>query len=111
MIVILLGIIIILIYIIIHKRNQYKELHNVSIQDKILIATMSEFIVQVSLHSEYEIVNNDMINAVKTCVNKEIYDIKAVDDSYTDDNAYYSFAMQMFNFVDEMDKEWYYASN
>ena len=50
MIVILLGIIIILTYIIIHKSKQYKELHNESVQDKILIATMSEFIVQVSLH-------------------------------------------------------------
>ena len=105
MIVILLGIIIILIYIIIHKRNQYKELHNESIQDKILIATMFEFVMQVLLHSEYEIVENDMINAVKTCVNKELYDVKAVDDDYTQDNAYYSFAMQMFSFVDEMDKE------
>ena len=105
MIVILLGIIIILIYIIIHKRNQYKELHNESVQDKILIATMSEFVMQVLSHSEYEIVENDMINAVKTCVNKELYDVKAVDDDYTQDNAYYSFAMQMFSFVDEMDKE------
>ena len=105
MIVILLGIIIILIYIIIHKRNQYKELHNESIQDKILIATYSEFVIQILSHSEYEIVENDMINAVKTCVNKELYDVKAVDDDYTQDNAYYSFAMQMFSFVDEMDKE------
>ena len=104
MIVILLGIIIILTYIIIHKSKQYKELHNESVQDKILIATMSEFIVQVSLHSEYEIVNNDMINAVKTCVNKEIYDLKMIDNIENKDTYEY-FAKQMLEFVRKMDKE------
>ena len=105
MIVILLGIIIILIYIIIHKRNQYKELHNESIQDKILIATMSEFIVQVLSHSEYEIVNNDMINAVKTCVNKGYYEIKPVDGVCSDSEAYENFAEQVFSFIEKIDKE------
>lgn len=104
MIVILLGIIIILIYIIIHKRNQYKELHNESIQDKILIATMFEFVMQVLLHSEYEIVETDMINAVKTCVNKEIYDLKMVDSTNNKD-TYECFAEQMLEFVRKMDKE------
>ena len=46
-----------------------------------------------------------MVNAVKTCVNKGLYDVTPVDDNYTQDNAYYSFAEQMFSFVDEMDKE------
>ena len=100
MIVILLGIIIILTYIIIHKSKQYKELHNESVQDKILIATMSEFIVQVSLHSEYEIVENDMINAVKTCINKEIYDLKMVDSTNNKD-TYECFAEQVLTFVQQ----------
>ena len=100
MIVILLGIIIILTYIIIHKSKQYKELHNESVHDKILIATMSEFIVQVSLHSEYEIVNNDMINAVKTCVNKEIYDLKMFDSTNNKD-TYECFAEQVLTFVQQ----------
>lgn len=104
MIVILLGIIIILIYIIIHKRNQYKELHNESIQDKILIATMFEFVMQVLLHSEYEIVETDMINAVKTCINKEIYDLKMIDNIENKDTYEY-FAKQMLEFVRKMDKE------
>lgn len=104
MIVILLGIIIILIYIIIHKRNQYKELHNESIQDKILIATYSEFVIQILLHSEYEIVETDMINAVKTCVNKEIYDLKMIDNIENKDTYEY-FAKQMLEFVEKMDKE------
>ena len=104
MIVILLGIIIILIYIIIHKRNQYKELHNESIQDKILIATMSEFIVQVLSHSEYEIVETDMINAVKTCVNKEIYDLKMIDDTNNKD-TYKCFAEQVLTCVQQNKEE------
>lgn len=104
MIVILLGIIIILTFIIIHKSKQYEELHNESIQDKILIATMSEFIVQVLSHSEYEIVENDMINAVKTCVNKEIYDLKMINNTDNKD-TYECFAKQMLEFVEKMDKE------
>lgn len=100
MIVILLGIIIILTFIIIHKSKQYKELHNESVQDKILIATMSEFIVQVSLHSEYEIVETDMINAVKTCINKEIYDLKMVDSTNNKD-TYECFAEQVLTFVQQ----------
>lgn len=104
MIVILSGIIIILTYIIIHKRKQYKELHNESVQDKILIATMSEFIVQVSLHSEYEIVNNDMINAVKTCVNKEIYDLKMINNTDNKD-TYECFAKQVLTCVQQNKEE------
>ena len=100
MIVSLSGIIIILTYIIIHKSKQYKELHNESVQDKILIATMSEFIVQVSLHSEYEIVNNDMINAVKTCVNKEIYDLKMINNTDNKD-TYECFAKQVLACVQQ----------
>lgn len=100
MIVILSGIIIILTYIIIHKRKQYKELHNESIQDKILIATMSEFIVQVLSHSEYEIVETDMINAVKTCVNKEIYDLKMINNTDNKD-TYECFAKQVLTFVQQ----------
>ena len=104
MIVILLGIIIILIYIIIHKRNQYKELHNESIQDKILIATYSEFVIQILSHSEYEIVENDMINAVKTCVNKEIYDLKMIDDTNNKD-TYECFAEQVLTCVQQNKEE------
>ena len=104
MIVILSGIIIILTYIIIHKSKQYKDSHNETIQDKILIATYSEFVIQILSHSEYEIVENDMINAVKTCVNKEIYDLKMIDNIENKDTYEY-FAKQMLEFVEEMDKE------
>lgn len=100
MIVILSGIIIILTYIIIHKSKQYEELHNTSVQDKILIATYSEFVVQVLSHSEYKIVENDMINAVKTCVNKEIYDLKMIDDTNNKD-TYECFAEQVLTFVQQ----------
>ena len=100
MIVILLGIIIFLIYIIIHKRKQYKELHNEFVQDKILIATYSEFVMQVLSHSKYEIVENDIINAVKTCVNKEIYDLKMIDSTNNKD-TYECFAEQVLTFVQQ----------
>ena len=105
MIVILLGIIIILTYIIIHKRKQYKDSHNETIQDKMFLITLSKFVIHIKEHTDKEIITNDMVNAVKTCVNKELYEVTPVDDNYTQDNAYYSFAMQMFSFVDEMDKE------
>lgn len=86
-------------------RKKYDNLYQELIQDKMFLITLSEFVIHIKEHTDKEIVTNDMINAVKTCVNKELYDVKAVDDDYTQDNAYYSFAMQMFSFVDEMDKE------
>ena len=100
MIVILSGIIIILTYIIIHKSKQYKDSHNETIQDKILIATYSEFVIQILSHSEYEIVENDMINAVKTCVNKEIYDLKMINNTDNKD-TYECFAEQVLTFVQQ----------
>ena len=109
-ILIIVGFLILLISLIMSYKR-YNELLKEAIQDKLFLATLSEFVIHTKAHSDKEIVTNDMINAVKTCVNKELYDVKAVDDDYTQDNAYYSFAMQMFSFVEDMDKEWYYAGN
>ena len=103
-ILIIVGFLILLISLIMSYKR-YNELLKEAIQDKLFLATLSEFVIHTKAHSDKEIVTNDMINAVKTCVNKELYDVKAVDDDYTQDNAYYSFAEQMFSFVDEMDKE------
>ena len=95
----------ILLISLIMSYKRYNELLKESIQDKLFLATLSEFVIHTKAHTDKEIVTNDMVNAVKTCVNKELYDVKAVDDDYTQDDAYYSFAEQMFKFVDEMDKE------
>ena len=103
-ILIIVGFLILLISLIMSYKK-YNELLKEAIQDKLFLATLSEFVIHTKAHTDKEIVTNDMINAVKTCVNKELYDVKAVDDDYTQDNAYYSFAMQMFKFVEEMDKE------
>lgn len=103
-ILIIVGFLILLISLIMSYKI-YNELLKEAIQDKLFLATLSEFVIHTKAHSDKEIVTNDMINAVKTCVNKELYDVKAVDDNYTQDNAYYSFAEQMFEFVEDMDKE------
>ena len=103
-ILIIVGFLISLISLIMSYKR-YNELLKEAIQDKLFLATLSEFVIHTKAHSDKEIITNDMINAVKTCVNKELYEVTPVDDNYTQDNAYYSFAMQMFSFVDEMDKE------
>ena len=95
----------ILLISLIMSYKRYNELLKESIQDKLFLATLSEFVIHTKAHTDKEIVTNDMVNAVKTCVNKGLYDVTPVDDNYTQDNAYYSFAEQMFSFVDEMDKE------
>ena len=95
----------ILLISLIMSYKRYNELLKEAIQDKLFLATLSEFVIHTKAHTDKEIVTNDMVNAVKTCVNKELYEVTPVDDNYTQDNAYYSFAMQMFSFVDEMDKE------
>ena len=109
-ILVIVGFLIFLISLIMSYKR-YNELLKESIQDKLFLATLSEFVIHTKAHTDKEIVTNDMVNAVKTCVNKGLYDVTPVDDNYTQDNAYYSFAEQMFKFVEEMDKEWYYAGN
>ena len=103
-ILVIIGFLILLISLIMSYKR-YNELLKESIQDKLFLATLSEFVIHTKAHSDKEIVTNYMINAVKTCVNKGLYDVTPVDDNYTQDNAYYSFAEQMFKFVEEMDKE------
>ena len=95
----------ILLISLIMSYKRYNELLKESIQDKLFLATLSEFVIHIKEHTDQEIVTNDMVNAVKTCVNKELYEVTPVDDNYTQDNAYYSFAEQMFKFVEEMNKE------
>ena len=103
-ILVIIGLLILLISLIMSYKR-YNELLKEAIQDKLFLATLSEFVIHTKAHSDKEIITNDMINAVKTCVNKGLYDVTPVDDNYTQDNAYYSFAEQMFKFVEEMDKE------
>ena len=109
-ILVIIGFLILLINLIMSYKR-YNELLKEAIQDKLFLATLSEFVIHTKAHSDKEIVTNDMVNAVKTCVNKGLYEVTPVDDNYTQDNAYYSFAMQMFSFVEDMDKEWDYAGN
>ena len=86
-------------------RKKYDNLYQESIQDKMFLITLSEFVVHIKEHTDKEIATNDMINAVKTCVNKGLYEVTTVDDNHIQDNTYYSFAEQMFKFVEEMNKE------
>ena len=74
------------------------------VQEKTILITLSEFVVHIKSNLDEEIVVTNMVNAVKTCVNKGVYEIKPVDD-YTEEDTYYGFAGQMFKFVEEMDKE------
>ena len=103
-ILVIVGFLILLISLIMSYKK-YNELLKESIQDKLFLATLSEFVIHTKEHTDKEIVTNDMVNAVKTCVNKGLYEVTPVDDNYTQDNAYYSFAEQMFKFVEDMDKE------
>ena len=86
-------------------RKKYDNLYQESIQDKMFLITLSEFVVHIKEHTDKEIATNDMINAVKTCVNKGLYEVTTVDDNYIQDVSYYSFAEQIFKFVEDMDKE------
>ena len=103
-ILVIIGFLILLISLIMSYKR-YNELLKESIQDKLFLTTFSEFVIHTKAHTDKGIVTNDMINAVKICVNKGLYEVTPIDDNYTQDNAYYSFAEQMFSFVDEMDKE------
>ncbi len=83
--------------------KKYTNLYNNSVQDKVILFTLAEFATYAKDHTDEEVIINDMTNAVKTCVNKGIYDIDVIGDNKQD--PYESFAQQMIEFVEEMDKE------
>lgn len=103
-VIILIGIVVILICLLLHKNRKYKELYTESIQNKIIISTQSEFILQVSTQIDEKIVNNDMVNAVKTCVNKGIYELKMAD-TFNDRDTYERFAQNMLELAKLNNKE------
>ena len=82
-----------------------RKLYEEKAQDRAFLITLSEFVVHIKSNLDEDIVANNMANAVKTCVNKGLYEVKPVDYDYTEEDAYYSFAGQMFKFVEEIDKE------
>ena len=84
---------------------KYSKLHEEMSKDRIFLVTLVEFFIHMKTHSDTETITNDMINAVKTCINRGYYEIKPVDGVFSDSEAYENFAGQVFEFVDEIDKE------
>lgn len=97
--------IIVLSVIIVHKNKKYDALFFDATHDRAFLVTLSEFVIHTKAHSDTEVVTNDMINAIKTCVNKRLYNVTLIDDNFalTQNEIYYSFAEQMFKFVEDMD--------
>ena len=85
--------------------SNYTKLYEESSQDRVFLVTLVEYILHMKAHTDKETVTNDMVNAVKTCVNKGYYEIKSVDGVCSDSEAYENFAEQVFSFVDKIDKE------
>ena len=85
--------------------SKYTKLYEESSQDRIFLVTLVEYILHTKTHSDAEVITNDMVNAVKTCVNKGYYEIKPVDGVCSDSEAYENFAEQVFSFVEKIDKE------
>ena len=85
--------------------SKYTKLYEESSKDRIFLVTLVEYILHTKAHTDNETVNNDMVNAVKTCVNKGYYEIKPIDGVCSDSEAYENFAEQVFSFVEKMDKE------
>lgn len=103
--IILVVCIIILLIVISYKSKLYKNLLNDVAQDKIFLTTLSEFVIHTKEHSDKEIMLNDMVNAIKVCVNKDLYSITYYGDNQTPDNAYRDFAENMFKLIFETDEE------
>lgn len=85
--------------------SKYTKLYEESSQDRVFLVTLVEYILHMKAHTDNETVNNDMINAVKTCINRGYYEIKPVDGVCSDNEAYENFAKQVFEFVQTIDKE------
>lgn len=84
--------------------KKYTNLYSDSVQDKVILFTLAEFVTYAKDHTDEKVIINDMTNAVKTCVNKGIYDVDVIDDNKQLD-PYESFVQQMIEFVEAMDKE------
>ena len=85
--------------------SKYTKLYEESSQDRVFLVTLVEYILHMKAHTDNEVITNDMVNAVKTCVNKGYYEIKPVDGVCSDSEAYENFAEQVFSFVDKINKE------
>ena len=96
---------VITVIVVLKLCSKYTNLYEESSKDRIFLVTLVEYILHMKAHTDNETVNNDMVNAVKTCVNKGYYEIKPVDGVCSDSEAYENFAEQVFSFVEEMDKE------
>ena len=96
---------VITVIVVLKLCSKYINLYEESSKDRIFLVTLVEYVLHMKAHTDNETVNNDMVNAVKTCVNKGYYEIKPVDGVCSDSEAYENFAEQVFSFVDEMDKE------
>ena len=96
---------VITVIVVLKLCSKYTNLYEESSKDRIFLVTLVEYILHMKAHTDNETVNNDMVNAVKTCVNKGYYEIKPVDGVCSDSEAYENFVEQVFSFVEEMDKE------
>ena len=84
---------------------KYSKLQEEMSKDRIFLVTLVEFFIHMKTHSDTETITNDMINAVKTCINRGYYEIKPVDGVCSDSEAYENFAKQVFEFINTIDKE------
>ena len=96
---------VITVIVVLKLCSKYTNLYEESSKDRIFLVTLVEYVLHMKAHTDNETVNNDMVNAVKTCVNKGYYEIKPVDGVCSDSEAYENFAEQVFSFVEKMDKE------
>ena len=96
---------VITVIVVLKLCSKYTNLYEESSKDRIFLVTLVEYILHMKAHTDNEVITNDMINAVKTCVNKGYYEIKPVDGVCSDSEAYENFAEQVFSFVDKIDKE------
>ena len=104
-VIILLVTIIILIKVIIHKNNKYTQFQNEITQNYIFLVTFAEFIMYTKSHTDNKIVINDMINAIKNCINRGLYEATVLDNEYAQDDVYAYCAEQMLRFAEKIDEE------
>lgn len=100
---ILIAVILILIAVIIHKGIKFKELNDEYKIGFIYFSTFMEFISCVAEHISKEEILNDMTNAVKHCVNQNLYNVKNIETGDTE--CYESFAQEILDKSMDKNKE------
>lgn len=94
-IIVLVLVIVMLVRTIAHKDKKYIKLLDAYTSDMVYSTTLTRFMIYLSTHTQHDVMLQDMINAVKSCLNSELYTVTELETG--DDISCEKFAEAILN--------------